>query len=144
MEHELPDLTEAEKQFARELLARVPFNNLIGIELVEIERGEAICRLTVEAKHQRGGGFLHGGATASLIDTTTAFAVGSLVGSPGNAVTVDLTIHYLRPIFAAAVAKAKVVRAGKRLLTVSCEVFDEHEKLAATALTTYSKINLEK
>lgn len=135
-------LTEAEKQFARELLKTVPFNNLLGVELVEIERGEAVCRLKIEEKHLRGGGFLHGGATASLIDTAAAFAVGSLTGVPINAVTVDLTIHYLRPLFNEAVAKARVLRAGKRLLTVSAEVFDENGVLAATALTTYSKINL--
>lgn len=135
-------VTEAEKEFARNLIKQIPFVQMLGIELVEIERGEVTCRILLEEKHMRGGNFLHGGVTASLIDTVTAFAVGSILGSPANAVTVDLTIHYLRPIFKEAVAKAKVLRAGKRLLTVSAEVFDENGTLAATALTTYSKINL--
>lgn len=135
--------TEAEKDFARNLMTSVPFNNLLGIELVDLEYGEAVCKITVEEKHLRGGGFMHGGVTASLVDTAAAFAVGSVLGIPINAVTVDLTIHYLRPIFREATAKAKVLRAGKRLLTISAEVFDEKGALAATALTTYSKINLE-
>ena len=135
-------LTEAEKEFARNLMKQIPFVVNLGIELIDIERGEATCRLILEEKHFRGGNFLHGGVTASLIDTVTAFAVGSVTGTPANAVTVDLSVHYLRPIFKEAVAKAKVLRAGKRLLTVSADVFDEKGELAATALTTYSRIKL--
>ena len=137
-------LTEAEKEFARQLLTNIPFASLIGIELVELEGGEAVCLLKVEEKHLRGDNFLHGGVTASLIDTATAFAVGSVLDKLGNAVTVDLTIHYLRPVIREATAKAKVLRKGKRLLIVSADVFNEDGELAATALTTYSRINLTK
>jgi acyl-coenzyme A thioesterase PaaI-like protein len=35
---------------------------------------------------------------------------------------------------------ARVVRAGRRVITVSAELFDENEKLAATALSTYLRI----
>lgn len=135
-------LTEADKEFARNLIKQIPFVAGLGIELIDVEYGEAICKLILEEKHMRGGNFLHGGVTASLIDTVTAFAVGTVTGSPANAVTVDLTIHYLRPIRREALAKAKVLRAGKRLLTVTADVFDESGKLAATGLSTYSKINL--
>jgi acyl-CoA thioesterase len=129
---------------ARKVLAENPFLQLLGIELDHLENGEAICRVRAEEKHTRIGDFLHGGATASLIDTAAAFAVGSITGNVSNAVTVSLTIHYLRPIRAGEiVAKAFVVRNGKRLLTVSADVFDADDKLAATALSTYSKINTE-
>lgn len=133
-----------ETSAARKALTENPFLQLLEIELDHIKRGEAVCRLRAEEKHTRSGGFLHGGATASLIDTAMAFAVGSVFGNVTHAVTVDLTIHYLRPIRAGeAIAKARVVRAGKNLLTVSAEVFDAEEKLAATALSTYSKIKAE-
>ena len=141
---EFEKLTIEEEEFAQQIIKTIPFVELLGIKLVEIERGSAVCLLTLTDKHMRGGGFLHGGVTASLIDTATAFAVGSILGTPANAVTVDLTVHYLRPILREATAKARVLRAGNRLLTVSAEVFDEMGELAATALTTYSRINLTK
>lgn len=137
---ETKKFSDGEKEFARSLVKQVPFVELLGIELVDIEPGWATCRLRVEAKHTRGAAFMHGGVTASLVDTVAAFAVGSLTGSPAHAVTVDLTVHYLRPIRAEARATARVLREGKRLLTVSAEVFDETGELAATALATYSKI----
>jgi uncharacterized protein (TIGR00369 family) len=53
-------------------------------------------------------------------------------------VTVDLTIHYLRPVpEGSAKASARVVRAGRRVVTVSAELFDGEGKLAATAISTY-------
>lgn len=129
---------------ARKVLAENPFLQLLEIELDHVENGEAICRLPAQEKHTRSGAFLHGGATASLIDTATAFAVGSVLGNMTSGVTVDLTIHYLRPVrVGEIVAKARVVRAGKRLLTVSAEVFGADGKLAAAALATYSKISIE-
>lgn len=130
---------------ARQVLAENPFLKLLGIELERVGEGEAVCLLRAEEKHTRVGNFLHGGATATLIDTAMAFAAGSITGSAANAVTVDLTIHYLRPIRAGEVkAKARVVRAGKTLLSVAAEIFDADGKLAATALSTYSRITAQK
>lgn len=129
---------------AQEALRDNPFLNLLEIEVENVADGEAVCRLRAEEKHTRTGAFLHGGATASLIDTAMAFAVGGILGNVTEAVTVDLTIHYLRPICAGeTIAKARVVRNGKRLLTVSADVFDANGKLSATALSTYSKTNSE-
>jgi uncharacterized protein (TIGR00369 family) len=134
-------ITEEQKEFARNLMRQIPFVQLLGIELIDLAPGEAEISLKIEEKHLRGGRFLHGGVTASLIDTVTAFAVGTITQSPANAVTVDLTIHYLRPIYQGEIkARARVVRAGNRLLTVSADVFDADGELVATALSTYSKI----
>jgi uncharacterized protein (TIGR00369 family) len=137
-------ITDAEKAFAREILSRNPFVQLLGIELVGLEYGEAACRIMIEEKHLRAGGFLHGGVTASLIDTVAAFAVASHLEKGENSVTVDLTLHFLRPVYRGEIiARAKVLRGGKRLLTVSGELFDETGELAATALMTYSKITIK-
>ncbi len=76
-----------------------------------------------------------------MIDSAFAFAIIPLLGENETTTTVDLTIHYLRPL-SGGVAKttARVVRAGRRVITVSAELFDENEKLAATALSTYLRI----
>jgi uncharacterized protein (TIGR00369 family) len=135
------DITEEQKELARRILSQNPFVNLLGIKLIDLWHGEAVCGLTVEAKHHRAGGFLHGGVTASLIDTVTAFAVATYAEQGENFVTVDLTIHYLRPVYNGEIkSRARVVRAGKRIFTVAADVFNQTDEIAATALTTYSKI----
>jgi uncharacterized protein (TIGR00369 family) len=55
--------------------------------------------------------------------------------------TIDLTVHYLRPVSEGEIfCTAKVKRAGKRILTVSADVVNEQKKLIATALSTYTKV----
>jgi len=89
----------------------------------------------------RNDGIVHGGVMASLIDSAFAFAIIPILDEGERTVTVDMTIHYLRPVNnGAAKAVARVVRAGRRVITVSAELFDENEKLAATALSTYLRI----
>ncbi|MEP6902588.1 MAG: PaaI family thioesterase [Actinomycetota bacterium] len=120
---------------------KVPFVQLIGMELVELEIGEAKIKLDMRDELRQPYGLLHGGATASLIDTATAFAILGNLAEGEMASTVDLTIQYLRPHTAGAIScTAKVTRAGKRLLFVSAEVENEAGKLVATALSTYSKV----
>ena len=141
-------MSEITKQFdeslvekARAVFDEVPYLKLLGMELVEMKAGEATVRLAMRDGLRQPHGLLHGGATASVIDTATAFAVVSVLEPNEKASTVDLTVHYLRPVAdGAIVCRAKVVRAGRRLLTVSAEAENEEGKLIATALSTYSKV----
>lgn len=122
-------------------LESVPFAKLIGIELEEIESGTATLAFDIRPELKQNHGVVHGGAIASLIDSATAFAIISVLPPDEHATTVDLTICYLRPLTAGrARAVARVVRAGKRIITTSAELFDEAGTLAATALSTYIKI----
>ena len=55
--------------------------------------------------------------------------------------TIDLTVHYLRPHTSGTfTCTAKVVRAGKRIFTVSADVVNGEGKLIATGLSTYTKV----
>jgi uncharacterized protein (TIGR00369 family) len=122
-------------------LQQVPFAKLIGIELEEVDPGVATLALDIREELKQNHGVVHGGAVASLIDSATAFAIISILPPDERATTVDLTISYLRPLTTGRIrAKASVVRAGRRLIVVSAEVFDDSGTLTATALSTYIKI----
>lgn len=115
-----------------------PFVLLMGIQLDAAEPGAASMSLPVRDELMRNNGVLHGGATASLIDTCAAFAVIPLLAEDEFSVTADLTISYLRPLRRGmARASAKVLRQGSRVTVLSIEVTDTDEKLTATALTTH-------
>jgi uncharacterized protein (TIGR00369 family) len=122
-------------------LESVPFAKLIGIELDEVDSGAATLAFDIRDELKQNNGVVHGGAIASLIDTATAFAIISVLPPDEQATTVDLAISYLRPLTKGrARAVAKVLRTGKRLITVSADLFDDSGTLAATALSTYIKI----
>lgn len=137
---EIGEIDADKKRRAAEAVKNVPYARMLGIELVDIKAGEAIMKLKMRDELRQPYGVLHGGATASLIDTAMAFAVIASTTEDEKATTVDLTVHYLRPVSEGEIiCTAKMVRAGKRILTVSAEVTGEQGKLIATALSTYTK-----
>ena len=123
------------------LLDNVPFAKLLGIEIESVEPGHAVLSMKIRDELKQNHGVAHGGAIAALIDSAMAIAIMPLLAENERTTTVDLTIHYLRPLTeGTARASARVVRAGKRVITVSAELFDDQEKLAATALSTYLRL----
>ncbi|HEV2707252.1 MAG TPA: PaaI family thioesterase [Pyrinomonadaceae bacterium] len=134
-------LTPEELERIRAAFARVPYARLLGIELLRVERGAATLTLNVREELTRMEGIVHGGALASLLDTAAAFAVISTLEPGQRTVTVDLTIHYLRPATSDTRlhADARILRAGRRLVIVAIEAKDQHGDLISTATTTYVK-----
>jgi uncharacterized protein (TIGR00369 family) len=133
-------ITEELKRLAEETIKKAPFPSLLGLELADLKYGEATLKLKMRRELEQPYGLLHGGATATLIDTAMAFACITCLAEGEKTTTVDLTVHYLRPHNEGEVScTAKVLRAGRRILTVSAEVFNEEEKLIATAISSYTK-----
>jgi acyl-CoA thioesterase len=133
-------LTDAQLARLREAAARIPYVRLLGIELVSAERGAATLRLAVREELTRMEGIMHGGAIASLLDTASAFAVITTLEPGQTTVTVDLTIHYLRPVLQGRLtAHARVLRAGRRIVVITVDATDDAGELISTALTTYMK-----
>ncbi|HKO44020.1 MAG TPA: PaaI family thioesterase [Pyrinomonadaceae bacterium] len=134
-------LTAAQVERISNALDSVPYAKLLGIRLAHIDSGTATLKMPVRKQLTQNHGVVHGGAMASLIDSATAFAIISLLEPQEKVTTVDLTISYLRPVTKGTLnCAATVVRSGRRLLVVSAEVFDDSQKLVATALSTYIKI----
>jgi len=135
------EITEAQKLRAAASMQKNPFAKLIGMKLVDLKPGEAAVQIEMRDELRQPHGILHGGVTATLIDTAMAYAVITCLTEEEKASTIDLTVHYLRPHSEGAfTCTARVVRAGKRILTVSAEVFNEQGKQIAAALSTYTKV----
>ena len=137
----MSELTEAQRQRVERALDTVPFAQLLGIRLESVVSGYAVLALPIREDLKQNNAIVHGGAIASLIDSAMAFAIIPLLADDERTTTVDLTIHYLRPLAeGVAKASARVVRAGRRVIVVSAEVVDHDERLAATALSTYLRL----
>ncbi len=133
-----PELTEAQQRRIARALETVPFARLLGIELESVEPGRSVMTLQIREELKQNNAVVHGGAIASLIDTSTAFAILTLLAENERTTTVDLTISYIRPLVTGvAQCSARVLRAGGKIIVVSAEVLDQAGNLAATALSTY-------
>jgi uncharacterized protein (TIGR00369 family) len=135
------ELDSARVARARAAFASVPYARLLGLELGEISPGAVTIHLVVRDELRQNQGVVHGGAVASLIDTAAAFAVLTQIEVNERVTTTDLTIHYLRPASSGRLtARARIVRAGRRLFVLSVEVTNDQQILVATAVTSYIKL----
>ncbi|NOT47386.1 MAG: PaaI family thioesterase [Acidobacteria bacterium] len=138
---EINEITPEQRKIAEDTLHNLPFARLMGMRLMDIRPNEAVIKIEMRDDLRQPAGVLHGGVTATLIDTAMAFAVITRLAPEERASTVDLTVHYLRPHFEGTfTCTAKIVRAGKRIFTASADVVNEEGKQIATAISTYTKL----
>ena len=121
-----------------DVFAEMPFNDHLGIELLEAEDGSAVGRLDLQAEHSSNPEKMiaHGGVTYSLADSVA----GAAVVSANHEVTptIDMRIDYLAPATGGTLrAEAEVVHDGDHVATVEVDVADEEGTAVAVARGTY-------
>lgn len=103
-----------------------------GIEIVAIDPGRAVARMTVAECHMNSVRTVHGGAIFTLADF--AFAMAS--NAHGTiAMGLNVSINYLRAVTelgAVLTATAREVSLSPRVATYTIDVKDEDENLVAT------------
>ena len=107
------------------------------VELLSFEEGKASFKMIVDESHLNRPGTLHGGMTATLVDTlTTAVLASKPPHKPG--VSVDMSISYLRPAKPGQeiIINAEVVKTGKVLAFTAAELLHKDGKLIAKASHT--------
>jgi len=134
-------ITDEHRTFAENALHNLPFSKMIGMRLIDLQPDVAVIEIDMRDELRQPSGVLHGGVTASLIDTAMAFAVRTRLALHEATATIDLTVHYMRPhIDGKFRCTAKIVRAGKRIFTVSADVVNSDGKHIATAVSTYTRL----
>ncbi|MEH6996402.1 PaaI family thioesterase [Neobacillus drentensis] len=123
-----------------------PIAKLIGAELLQIEEGKAVFELECNTeKHANPMGTIHGGILCDLADMAMGVAFSSLLEMNESFTTVELKINYLKPIWNEKItAKGEVIKKGKTIGLIKCDVFDEGGSLVAHALSTCMVLRGEK
>ncbi len=110
---------------------------LIGFEAKEIADGRAIVTLAAGPQHANPMGTLHGGILCDIADAAMGMAFASTLAPEETFTTVELKINFFRPVWEANLkAEGKVVRRGRSLGYVECEITDESGQLIAKASST--------
>ncbi|CAH8391838.1 unnamed protein product [Eruca vesicaria subsp. sativa] len=94
-----------------------------GIKVDLIETGRIICSMKVQPHLLNAGNFLHGGATATLVDLIGS-AVIFTTGVTSSGVSVEINVSYLDSAFLdeEIEIEAKALRVGKAIAVVSVEL----------------------
>ena len=139
----------AEKSYARMAkgISLSPFMKHLGMEFVEAEEGYAKLRLRFQKENTTFGDALHGGAIASLLDTTGAMAAWTTVefGNPryfGS--TVGVNVNYLSGAIGEDIfAEGRVLKRGKEIIYCDVRVANEAGKMLAQGSVVYRIIDRE-
>lgn len=111
----------------------------LGFVVEEIRQDYARLRLPARQEMNQPAGIMHGGAIASLIDTTVVPAVGWNVTGGNNFVTISMDIQYLSAVSGEdAVCEGWIEKRGRSICFCRAEVRGAGTgKLCATASLVY-------
>ncbi len=112
---------ELTQELAEKVLASQPFSVLLGARVTAFGDGGATLEIDIRDDLRQQNGYLHGGVLGYAADNAITFAGGTALGPV--VLTGGFTINYLRPAAGAVLrAEAKVVHAGGRQATCTCEL----------------------
>ncbi|WP_237385597.1 thioesterase family protein [Xenorhabdus sp. Sc-CR9] len=144
---------EARKLIGEIFIYQMPFNQLLGLELLRFEQDYAELQFRKEEKlvGNMAQKILHGGAIASILDvagglicashaltTLETLTIPEIQKRLSTLGTIDLRVDYLRPgrgeVFT---ASSNIIRAGNKVSVTRIELHNEQRIHIASATGTY-------
>ena len=119
------------------LASKVPIAELIGFHVDEVGDGRAVLSLRAGPQHANPMGTLHGGILCDIADAAMGYAFASTLAPEESFTTVDLKIHFFRPVWTAELrAEGRVAHRGRTIGYVECDVTDEKGRMIAKSSST--------
>jgi uncharacterized protein (TIGR00369 family) len=114
-----------------------PIAKTIGFTIAEIEVGRATVLFDAEERHHSPLGTLHGGVFCDIADAAMGMAYISSLEEGESFTTLELKINFLKQVRTGRLAAAaKVVKGGKTVDLVECDITDATGALVARASCT--------
>jgi uncharacterized protein (TIGR00369 family) len=120
----------------------LPLNTIaqtLGYDVAEAESGRVVIRLVPTGAHLNPAGTVHGGLTATLLDSCMGLAIQSTLDRGVSQTTLEFKISLVRPITpetGEVKAEGKVLSCGRRVGTAEGRVMDGKGRLLAHGTTT--------
>lgn len=120
----------------------LPLNTIaqtLGYDVVEAESGRVVITLVPTGAHLNPAGTVHGGLTATLLDSCMGLAIQSTLERGVSQTTLEFKISLVRPITTETGeirAEGKVLSCGRRVGTAEGRVVDGKGRLLAHGTTT--------
>jgi len=110
---------------------------LIGMSFTAFSGGRATYELEAGPQHANAMGTVHGGVFCDLADAAMGFALGTTLEDGETFTTLELHINYFKPIWSGKLrGEGRVVKRGRTVAVVECEITDPEGSLVARASST--------
>ena len=114
-----------------------PIGTTLGMLVTEIGPDFAVFELDAARRHANPMGTIHGGVLCDLADGAMGMAWASELVAGETFTTLELKINFLKPVWETHLrAEARVVKRGKTIGLVDCNVRDANGDLVAHATST--------
>ena len=134
---EMPKMLEMIERVARGELPPPPIARLIGFRLTSIQPGQSVVELETNETHANPMGTLHGGVLCDIADAAMGLAYAATLEEGETFTTLELKINFLKPVWKARLrAVARIVKQGRTVGMVECDITDDKESLVARATST--------
>jgi uncharacterized protein (TIGR00369 family) len=121
-----------------------PIARLIGFRLIAAGDGTSVFEMEADERHWNPMGTVHGGVLCDIADIAMGFAYASKLEEGETFTTVEIKVNYLRPVWKSRLrATARIVKKGRKIGLVECDVTDEKGNLVARASSTCMTLNGE-
>jgi uncharacterized protein (TIGR00369 family) len=120
----------------------LPLNTIartLGYDIVEAENGRVVITALPNDSHLNPAGTVHGGLSATLLDSCMGLAVRSTLAKGINSTTLEFKISFVRPITPQTGlirAEGWVVNCGRRVGIAEGKVTDSQGRLLVHGTTT--------
>ena len=133
----MPKMIDAIRKMLAGELPPPPVAALIGFTLSEVEPGRAVVALEVEPRHANPMGTVHGGVLCDVADAAMGIAYAATLDEGESFTTLELKINFLKPVRTGPlIATGRVVKGGRSVGLVECDVLDDKDRLVARASST--------
>jgi uncharacterized protein (TIGR00369 family) len=114
-----------------------PIAKLIGFVLTEVGPERAVIEFEAGPQHANPMGTLHGGVLCDIADAAMGMAYAAALGDAETFTTLELKINFLRPFRTGKLtATGRVVKGGRTVGLVECDIVDDQGRLIARASST--------
>ncbi len=117
-----------------------PMGTTMGMRLISVADGQAVFEAHPTAQFYNPQARIHGGYTATLIDSALGCAVQTKLGKSVGFGTIELKVNYVGKITADTsplFCTANVIHAGRTMLTAEAKLVDGAGKLYAHGSGTF-------
>ena len=133
----MPKSLDMLRKVQRGELPPPPVATLIGFTIGSIEPGRVVMEMEAGPQHSSPLGTVHGGILCDLADAAMGMAYASSLDENETFTTLELKINFLKPVWSGRLtATGYVVKSGRTVGLVDCDVHDEKKSLVARASST--------
>jgi len=115
----------------------IPFLDHLNVVPEYAENGKSRISLEMKPEHANSFGVAHGGVVMTLLDFAMAAAARSCMNHPLGAITIDMTISFLRPSVGKIVVEGTVLKSGKTINYCEAVVLNVLGEITAKSSGTF-------